>query len=121
MAVLAVLDDLVFQAKLEAAAAQAGVMLRVARDVTSVHKSLPHEPWQLVIVDLNLSFGDPVAIVTAIRQLVPTPTPLIGYCSHVQTALKARAQQAGCTAVLPRSVFVQSLPTLLTGTMPMRA
>ncbi|MBI3321064.1 MAG: response regulator, partial [Candidatus Omnitrophica bacterium] len=39
--------------------------------------------------------------------------PIIGYGSHVQTELLVQARAAGCTTVLPRSVFVQQLPRLL--------
>ena len=65
-----------------------------------------------MLIDLNLSSGDALAMVRALRQADPG-MPVIGYCSHVQDDLKSQALAAGCTAVLPRSAFVQQLPELL--------
>ena len=114
MAVLAVVEDLFFRSKIETVAAQIGVPLCVI----NAPQSLPTPPsgsaWRLVIVDLNRSGDDSVEVVRLLRQALPTMT-ILGYCSHVQTDLKTRALQAGCTTVLPRSAFVQRLPELIAG------
>ncbi len=93
MIVLAIVDDLVFQAKIQAAAVPLGVEVRIAKNFTQAQ-----EAWAdpaVVIVDLSLA------------------VPIIGYGSHVQTELLAQARAAGCTTVLPRSAFAQQLPSLL--------
>ena len=41
------------------------------------------------------------------------PVPVIGFLSHVQTDLAARARSAGCKQVLPRSSFTQNLSEIL--------
>ena len=114
MAVFAVVEDLLFRAKLEMIATHTGTSLHVVSFPTSIATLVPTASWQLVIIDLNLSSCDPIEMVKTLRAVHPT-APLIGYCSHVQTDLSQRAVQAGCTMVLSRSVFVRRLPELLTG------
>ena len=110
--ILAIVDDLLFRSKLEAAATQLGTALTLATDADPSPGN--GQAWNRALIDLNLSAGDPLAIIRALRQTHPS-MPIIGYCSHVQTDLQRQALEAGCTAVLPRSAFVQQLPQLLTG------
>lgn len=106
MAVLAIVDDLLFRGKIEAAAA--GCPVRFAGGAEPLPAAEP--PWTLILVDLNLTSADVLAVIRRAAQAAPA---VIGYCSHVQQALQAQALQAGCTRVLPRSAFVQQLPELL--------
>ena len=108
--VLAIVDDLLFQAKLKTAAAQLGVPLTIADDAASMPRN--EAPWSRVLIDLNLSRGDALAIVRELRAAHPNLS-VIGYCSHVQQDLQQQALEAGCTTVLARSTFVQQLPQLL--------
>ncbi len=113
MPVLAVVDDLLFRSKIEAVASQAGVPVvftSAGRPMSEVSGAAYHA----ILIDLNASGGDPIATIQALRQAVPSAV-LVGFCSHVETDLQARAREAGCSLVLPRSVFVQRLPQLLTG------
>ena len=107
--ILAIVDDLLFRSKLEATAAHLGVPLTLAAEVHPVGG-----PWHRVLIDLNLSHGDALAMVRALRAAHPS-VPVIGYCSHVDVVLQRQALDAGCTIVLPRSAFVQQLPELLGG------
>ena len=108
--ILAIVDDLIFRGKLEAAAAHLGVPLTIAADADQALRN--GASWSRVLIDLNLSRGDALAIVRHLRAAHPG-IPLIGYCSHVQQELQQQAIEAGCTAVLARSAFVQQLPELL--------
>jgi len=110
MIVLAIVDDLFFQAKIQAAAAPLGIEVRIATTVAQAHATASGSA--AVIVDLNLASADPLEVVRALRMQRPA-VPIIGYGSHVQAELLAQAQAAGCTTVLPRSAFVQQLPRLL--------
>ena len=105
--ILAIVDDLLFRAKLEAVAGQLGAPLKVAT-------GLPEngQAFSRILIDLNLSRGDALAIIRALKAAHPE-IPLVGYCSHVQQDLQQQALEAGCTVVLPRSTFVQQLPELL--------
>lgn len=108
--ILAVVDDLLFRGKLEAAAAKLGAPLTIVADAASVPRD--GAPWHRILIDLNLSRGDALAMIRELRAAHPN-TPLVGYGSHVQQELQRQALAAGCTAVLPRSAFVQHLPELL--------
>ena len=105
--ILAIVDDLLFRAKLEAVAGQLGTPLKVAT-------GLPEngQAFSRILIDLNLSRGDALAIIRELKATHPG-VPLVGYCSHVQQDLQQQALEAGCTTVLPRSAFVQQLPELL--------
>ena len=108
--ILAIVDDLLFRSKLEAAAAQLGTPLTIAADAGPALDN--GRSWGRALIDLNLSSGDPLAMIRSLRQAHPD-MPIIGYCSHVQQDLQQQALEAGCTTVLPRSAFVQQLPELL--------
>ena len=108
--ILAIVDDLLFRAKLEAAATQLGVSLTLAAGAGSVPGN--GQPLSRVLIDLNLSRGDALAIIRTLRAAHPT-IPVVGYCSHIQQDLQQQALEAGCTTVLARSAFVQRLPELL--------
>ena len=108
--ILAIVDDLFFRGKLEAAAAQLGVPLTIAADAHSVPRD--GGPWSRVLIDLHLSRGDVLAMIHALRAAHPG-VPIVGYGSHVQQELQRHALEAGCTTVLARSAFVQQLAELL--------
>jgi len=108
--ILAIVDDLLFRSKLEAVAAQLGTPLTIAADAGPALR--PGSQWSRVLIDLNLSRGDALAMIRDLRAAHPG-IPVIGYCSHVQHDLQQHALEAGCTRVLPRSAFVQQLPELL--------
>lgn len=108
--ILAIVDDLIFRGKLEAAAAHLGVPLTLSKDADAAPPD--GQVWRRVLVDLNLSGRDALGVVRAVHQAHPD-APIIGYCSHVQEALRKSAIEAGCTEVVPRSVFVQRLPQWL--------
>ena len=114
MAVLAVLDDLLFRSKIEAAAAHLGVGVMVVADLASLRQQLADPSWRSALIDLDLASEDPIAAVGLIRQLAPA-LPVVGFGSHVHVDLLARAQQAGCTRVCSRSAFVRGLHGWLTG------
>ena len=110
MIVLAIVDDLLFQARIQAGAASRGAEVRIAR--TFAEAQVGWADPAVVIVDLNCTSADPLEVVRALRAQRPA-VPIIGYGSHVQAERLAQARAAGCTTVLPRSVFVQQLPRLL--------
>ena len=110
MSVLAIGDDLFFQAKIQAVAASIGVEVRIAKTFAQAQAAWADPA--VVVVDLNFASADPLEIVRTLRAQRPT-VPITGYGSHIQTELLTQARAAGCTTVLPRSAFVQQLPRLL--------
>lgn len=121
--VLALVDDLFFQAKLVETARKLGVTLKTVSTGGAlveflegalegatggaVRANLP----RLVVVDLNARQG----ALEAIEQLhrAGNLIPIIGFLSHVQTELAQRAQAAGCKQVMPRSSFTANLSEIL--------
>ena len=129
--VLALVDDLFFQAKLAETARKLGVMLKMvstgAALVEALQGALTGAPEgtpagtqlraagvdlpRLVVVDLNARQG----AVEAIERLQRSGNliPVIGFLSHVQTDLARRAQAAGCKQVMARSSFTANLSEIL--------
>jgi CheY-like chemotaxis protein len=116
--VLALVDDLFFQARLAETARKLGVTLKTVSTGATLVKmleaapdGLPGDLPRLVIVDLNARQG----ALEAIEQLQRSGNaiPVIGFLSHVQTELAERARAAGCKQVMPRSSFTANLSEIL--------
>ena len=113
--VLALVDDLFFQAKLAETARKLGVSLKTvstgAALVGALEGAASIGQPRLVVVDLNARQG----ALEAIEQLQRSgnPVPVIGFLSHVQTELAERARAAGCKQVMPRSSFTMNLSEIL--------
>ena len=125
--VLALVDDLFFQAKLAETARKVGVKLKTVSTGAALLDALNGASNQtsggapggaargdlprLIVVDLNARQGP----LEAIEKLQGggNPVPVIGFLSHVQTDLAERARAAGCKQVLPRSNFTANLSEIL--------
>ena len=109
--VLALMDDLFFQAKLAETAKQLGVEVRVCGTPDALVAEFTKAATKLVIVDLNARNAPLDAV--ARLQSTSRGIPLVAFLSHVQTDLAERARAAGCTEVMPRSQFSRELATIL--------
>jgi DNA-binding NarL/FixJ family response regulator len=109
MPVLAVVPDLYFATRIAATAKAIGVEL----DLVTAQRVLARlaEPGvSLVVMDLHQP--DPLALIGEMKRVAPA-VPVVGFYSHVESALQRDALAAGVDAALPRSQFVTRLPTLL--------
>jgi len=108
--VVALVDDLFFQAKLTETARLAGVNVELVATGEALLAAAADHP-RLVLVDLNAR----QAPFEAIERLCNSGNAprVIGFFSHVQTDLAERARSAGCTQVLPRSKFTANLADIL--------
>lgn len=109
--VLALIDDLFFQAKLAETARQVGVELRACTTPDALDAEIAKAAPRLVVVDLN-AHSNPLEAIERV-QASGRGIPLIGFLSHVQVDLAERARAAGCSEVMPRSKFTQNLATIL--------
>ena len=109
--VLALVDDLFFQAKLIETAKRLGVELRTCCTADALNGEILKAPPKLVVVDLNAR-SEPVAAIERMKRQ-PQPFEIIAFLSHVQADLAARAKAAGCNTVMPRSQFTRELATIL--------
>jgi len=67
----------------------------------------------LIIFDLNNANAKPLTLIPKLKAKLKRGTSIIGFLSHIQGDLKAKAIEAGCDTVMPRSAFSQNLPNLL--------
>lgn len=105
--VLALVDDIFFQAKLNETARQVGVVLQTVTTGEAFLAAAAAEPPQLMVVDLNARQG----ALDAVERLGASGNarPVICFLSHVQVDLAERARAAGCRQVMPRSKFTAEL------------
>ncbi len=108
--VVALMDDIFFQMKIAETAKHLGVEVKVATTGDALRTLLEPQP-KLVVVDLNAK-SNPIAAIQQLRQSHPD-LRVVAFLSHVQRALAAQAQAAGCSEVMPRSAFTQNLATIL--------
>ncbi len=112
--VVALVDDLFFQAKLLETAKQVGVEVRTCTTPDALDAEIARAVPKLVVVDLNARAGPFEALKRL--QASGSKIPLIAFLSHVQLDLAERARAAGCNDVMPRSKFTQNLATILART-----
>ncbi len=108
--VIALVDDLFFQAKLAETARQVGVELKMVTTGEALAGEARNAAG-LIVVDLNAK-ADAIGAIEKLRA-TGNAAPLIGFLSHVQTELAERARAAGCREVMPRSKFTQNLAAIL--------
>lgn len=110
--ILLLSDDLIFTSRVAGTGADLGIPVRVAKSPAALKGIASQSTPSCVILDLQapgLMIADMAAYLKA---LVPPPT-IVAYGSHVDVATLKAAREAGCEHVLPRSQFVQELPTNL--------
>ena len=114
--VLAAVDDIFFAAKIRAAADHLGLDVRFAKSVDAVMEAARDEAPLLIIADLHAEKCNPFDLAKRLKadeQL--RGVTILGFFSHVQTALQQRAEQAGFDRIMPRSAFSKHLPEILEG------
>jgi len=109
--VVALVDDVFFQAKLMATARQSGVKLSTLSSADVFLAQAVEPEVTLLIVDLNARAGA-IEALECLRDS-GNQRPVIAFFSHVQTELADRAKAAGCRQVMPRSKFTQNLAAIL--------
>jgi len=109
--VVALVDDIFFQAKMLETARQVGVEVETYSTGDAFLAAARQGVPALLIVDLNARGG----AIEALDQLraMNNERPVVAFLSHVQVELAERARAAGCEQVLPRSKFTQNLPSIL--------
>ena len=113
-AVLAGIKDLMFRSRVEEVAKHLGTEITFAKDSNDVLlRALASSPT-LILLDLDDARFSPVETISALRREDKTKeTTIIGYLSHVNVDVAARAREAGCSETLPRSEFTARLPEIL--------
>ena len=109
--VVALVDDLFFQAKMTETARRLGIDLKTVGTGEALIEEVTRMNPALIIVDLNAQHS-PLEAIERLRA-ASKDAKLIAYLSHVHVELAERARAAGCNEVMPRSKFTQNLATIL--------
>ncbi len=111
------IEDLFFQAKIQETARKLGVKVEFVKGDKETLARLTEGPEEerptLVVFDLNNLNAKPMTLIPKLKAKLKKGTSIVGFLNHLQGELKAKAVEAGCDTVMPRSAFSQSLPNLL--------
>ena len=111
------IDDLFFIAKIQETARKLGIkvaFVKNEKDTIADLLALPEESRPtLIVFDLNSATAKPLTLIPKLKTKLKRATSIVGFLSHLQGELKAKAIEAGCDTVMPRSAFSQTLPNLL--------
>jgi hypothetical protein len=115
--VFCLIEDLFVTAKITEAARKLGVKVAFIKgekeDIARITDAPEGERANLVILDLNNANAKPLTVIPKIRAKLKKSVAIVGFLSHLQGDLKAKAVEAGCDSVMPRAAFSQGLAGLL--------
>jgi hypothetical protein len=111
------IEDLFFIAKIQETARKLGVKVAfIKNDKESIAELTSREEEDrpgLIVFDLNNASAKPLTLIPKLKAKLKRSTSIVGFLSHLQGDLKAKAVEAGCDSVMPRAAFSQNLPNLL--------
>jgi hypothetical protein len=111
------IDDLFFFAKINETARKLGIKVAFVKNepetLAKILEAPEEERPSLIVFDLNNAAAKPLTLIPKLKAKLKRSTSIIGFLSHIQGDLKAKAVEAGCDTVMPRSAFSQNLPNLL--------
>src|SRR5215472_7269960 len=111
------IEDLFFLAKIQETARKLGVKVGFAKNDKEILSQLTSANEEdrpgLIVFDLNNANAKPLTLIPKLKAKLKKGTSIIGFLSHLQGDLKAKATEAGCDTVMPRAAFSQNLPNLL--------
>jgi CheY-like chemotaxis protein len=111
------IDDLFFTAKITETARKLGVKIAFLKNekeqIAALTGGKEEERPGLIVFDLNNVNAKPLTLIPKLKTKLKKTTSIIGFLSHLQGDLKAKAVEAGCDTVMPRAAFSQNLPNLL--------
>ncbi len=111
--VLAVVDDLLFAVKIDAAARQSGVAVDYAKSAEEAMEKARGGP-SLVLIDINHNRLDVCELIRSLKADEDLKKlSLLGFISHVDGEKRQAAITAGCDSVVARSAFSMNLPQIL--------
>jgi hypothetical protein len=111
------IEDLFLTAKINEAARKLGVKVAFVKNEKEALAELvsgddENKP-SLIVFDLNNANAKPLTTIPKIKTKLKRTVSIVGFLSHLQGDLKAKAVEAGCDVVMPRAAFSQNLPNLL--------
>ena len=111
------IEDLFFIAKIQETARKLGVKVAFVKNekeqIAALTDAAEDDRPGLIVFDLNNANAKPMTLIPKLKTKLKKTTSIIGFLSHLQGDLKAKAVEAGCDTVMPRAAFSQNLPNLL--------
>jgi hypothetical protein len=110
------IEELFFQAKIQESAKKLGVkvsFIKNEKDAVAALTDGEENKPALIVFDLNNVNAKPLTLIPKLKTKLKRSASIIGFLSHLQGDLKAKAVEAGCDVVMPRAAFSQNLPNLL--------
>ena len=111
------IEDLFFLAKIQETARKLGIKVGFLKNdkdsLAKIMEGPQEERPSLIVFDLNNVNAKPLTLIPKLKSKLKKGTSIIGFLSHLQGDLKAKAVEAGCDMVMPRSAFSQNLPSLM--------
>jgi hypothetical protein len=111
------IEDLFFIAKIQETARKLGVKVAFVKNdkeaVAQLVGGVEEDRPGLIVFDLNNANAKPLTLIPKLKTKLKRSTSIVGFLSHLQGDLKAKATEAGCDTVMPRAAFSQNLPNLL--------
>ena len=111
---IAAVDDMFFASKIRATAEGLGLEVRFTKNADAAIEMARAEMPSLLVADLHSEKSDPFGLAERMKaEDGLRDIELVGFFSHVETALQERATRAGYDRVMPRSAFSNQLPQIL--------
>ncbi len=111
------IEDLFFTAKIQETARKLGVKVAFVKNekeqIAALTSGEDEDRPSLIVFDLNNANAKPLTLIPKLKTKLKKATSIVGFLSHLQGDLKAKAVEAGCDTVMPRAAFSQNLPNLL--------
>src|ERR1700733_1045751 len=111
------IEDLFFIAKIQETARKLGAKVAFVKNekeaVAALTAGEDEDLPGLIVFDLNNANAKPLTLIPKLKAKLKRNTSIVGFLSHLQGDLKAKAVEAGCDTVMPRAAFSQNLPNLL--------
>jgi hypothetical protein len=111
------IEDLFFIAKIQETARKMGVKIAFIKNdkeaIAALTSAEEEDRPGLIVFDLNNAAAKPLTLIPKLKAKLKKSTSIVGFLSHLQGDLKAKAVEAGCDTVMPRAAFSQNLPNLL--------
>ena len=111
------IEDLFFTAKIQETARKLGVKIAFMKNdkesIAALTSSEEVDRPGLIVFDLNNANAKPLTLIPKLKAKLKKSTSIVGFLSHLQGDLKAKAVEVGCDTVMPRAAFSQNLPNLL--------
>jgi hypothetical protein len=110
------IEELFFQAKILETAKKLGVkvaFIKNDKDALAELTDGDENKPALIVFDLNNANAKPLTLIPKLKTKLKKSASIVGFLSHLQGDLKAKAVEAGCDVVMPRAAFSQNLPNLL--------